>query len=106
MLAGAPPFTGLEMAVVFKHLREPPPPLEGVSRALEEVLVRALAKDPSGRFQTAAEMRQALRDPARLASRPADQGAKERPRRMGRLVVGVALTIILAAVGAAFLVGG
>lgn len=51
-LTGRPPFTGPDpFTVVLAHLREPPPPPSslraGVPPALEEVLVRTLAKDPA-----------------------------------------------------------
>lgn len=51
-LTGRPPFTGPDpFTVVLAHLREPPPPPSslraGVPPALEEVLLRTLAKDPA-----------------------------------------------------------
>jgi serine/threonine-protein kinase len=55
----SPPFwADTPMAVMLKHLEEPPP-LEGAAavqlpRSLLPVLSRALAKEPSGRSQTAA----------------------------------------------------
>ena len=57
MLAGRVPFDGdSTMAVIFKHINEPPPPIEGVSPAVQAVIDRALAKDPDARYQTALEM--------------------------------------------------
>ncbi|MEN9353924.1 MAG: hypothetical protein RL318_1249 [Fibrobacterota bacterium] len=61
-LEGAPPFTGDNpLSVAFKHVHEPVPALTrtDVPRALEEVLLRALAKNPADRYQDASEM---LRD--------------------------------------------
>ncbi|HEY1403024.1 MAG TPA: serine/threonine-protein kinase [Pyrinomonadaceae bacterium] len=53
MLAGAPPFTAANITgVVTKHLTESPPPfapVAGVPRALEDVCLRALAKDVDAR---------------------------------------------------------
>ena len=62
MLSGAPPFTGgsaIELAL--SHLHDPPPPLpEGVPRALAQIAGRALAKDPSDRYQDGRAMASAL----------------------------------------------
>ena len=64
-LAGTPPFRGdSPAAVAVQHANAPPPPVTtrrpDVPRALEAALVRALAKDPSQRFGTAAEFADAL----------------------------------------------
>lgn len=66
MLTGALPFEAESaVAVALKHLQEPPrPPRELnplIPRQLEAIVLRALAKEPERRFQTAADMRQALR---------------------------------------------
>ncbi len=64
--AGEPPFTGAHgMAVALKHLMEPVPPLMPrpgmhVAPGLEQVVMRALRKQPHERFASAAEMRRAL----------------------------------------------
>lgn len=58
-LEGQPPFTGDNpLSVAFKHVHEPLPTLTrtDVPRALEEVLLRALAKNPADRYQSASEM--------------------------------------------------
>lgn len=66
MLAGRPPFTAATpMAVAMQHIRDQPPPLRilnpGMPRALEEIVLRALAKDPAQRHQNMPELRDALR---------------------------------------------
>ena len=52
------------MDLVRDHVVTPPPPprgfAPGMSEALEAILLRALAKEPSLRFQTAAELEEAL----------------------------------------------
>jgi predicted ATPase/tRNA A-37 threonylcarbamoyl transferase component Bud32 len=65
MLTGRPPFLGGSVAAVLvKQMSEPPKPPTSVVAdlppALDAVLLRALAKQPSDRFQTAAEFGQAL----------------------------------------------
>ncbi|HTM85282.1 MAG TPA: Stk1 family PASTA domain-containing Ser/Thr kinase, partial [Mycobacterium sp.] len=62
LLTGEPPFTGdSPVAVAYQHVREDPiPPSRrhpGVSPELDAVVLKALAKNPDNRYQTAAEMR-------------------------------------------------
>jgi serine/threonine-protein kinase len=65
MLCGRPPFSGeTDMAVALKHVTTAPlAPRQvraGIPRALEDVVLRALAKPPEGRYQSAAELQTAL----------------------------------------------
>jgi serine/threonine-protein kinase len=65
MLCGRPPFTGENpIAVSLSHAQDPVPPPTTLRRDLppawEELLLRALAKDPAERFQTASALREAL----------------------------------------------
>lgn len=59
MISGRPPF--LEGNIEYHHLHTPPPPLQ-VPTPLElaEIILRCLAKNPSERFQSAEELREAL----------------------------------------------
>src|ERR1700743_2951446 len=62
VLTGEPPFTGdSPVAVAYQHVREDPiPPSKrhaGISPDLDAVVLKALAKNPDNRYQTAAEMR-------------------------------------------------
>jgi serine/threonine-protein kinase len=62
ILTGEPPFTGdSPVAVAYQHVREDPVPPskrhEGISPDLDAVVLKALAKNPDNRYQTAAEMR-------------------------------------------------
>lgn len=62
MLTGEPPFTGdSPVSVAYQHVREDPVPPserhEGISADLDAVVLKALAKNPENRYQTAAEMR-------------------------------------------------
>ena len=62
MITGVPPFVGdSPVAVAYQHVREDPvPPSQrhaGISPGLDAVVLKALAKNPDNRYQTAAEMR-------------------------------------------------
>ncbi|HLQ33520.1 MAG TPA: serine/threonine-protein kinase [Chloroflexota bacterium] len=66
MLTGEPPFQGHSLAAVISQrlASDPPPPSQldpAIPPAVDEALLRALARDPDERFQTAAELRDALR---------------------------------------------
>ena len=69
LLCGCPPFDGpTPFAVASAHVNERPRRpgsiRPDISQALEQVVARALAKHPNNRFQTPAELRQALPRPA------------------------------------------
>jgi eukaryotic-like serine/threonine-protein kinase len=62
MLTGEPPFVGdSPVAVAYQHVREDPVPPSGrhagISPDLDAVVLKALAKNPDNRYQTAAELR-------------------------------------------------
>src|SRR5213083_3031362 len=82
MLAGEPPFTGPSAeSIVRQHLTAAPPrvsAMRAVPPAIEEAIVRALAKTPADRFATAAEFADALAAPAQRVT----------GRRTSRLAVG------------------
>jgi len=63
-LCGTPPFKGTPLEIAIKHVSVPPPPLRSqvsdLSPALEEVVLRALAKEPEQRFATVQEFALAL----------------------------------------------
>jgi len=61
ILAGHIPFDGeTTMSILLKQVTEPPPPIPGLSFALQNVLNRALAKDVNERFQTPLEFANAF----------------------------------------------
>lgn len=71
MLAGRVPFEGdSTLKVIYKHINEPPPPIEGIPATVQAVIDHALAKNPNDRYQTA-------RDLAADFSRAIDQNAGE-----------------------------
>ena len=66
MLTGQVPFDGeSSVSVALKHMHEPPKSMRehrsDISKALDEVVMRALCKDATKRYQTAAEMAADLR---------------------------------------------
>ena len=84
MLTGSKPFAGGEYpALLFKHLNaEPPKPSAvrpGVPVALDEVVVRSMAKNPEARFRTAGE----------LAAAAEQAVTAPQPRRLDEDVMGV-----------------
>jgi len=65
MATGHPPFEAeMPMEVVVKHIRDPLPPPRTINptlpEAVERVILKALAKKPEDRYQTAGEMVRAL----------------------------------------------
>jgi len=61
MVTGRVPFTAeTSTGVIMKHISEPPPPPRrfkpDLPEAVEEAILKALAKDPDERYQSAAEM--------------------------------------------------
>jgi hypothetical protein len=85
MLSGVRPFDAPTIAaLVYRIVHEPPPPLDPVALGLPpgvgEIVNRALAKDPSGRFRDCAEMADALQMILGLTpsgERPLTQQARE-----------------------------
>lgn len=134
MLAGSVPFDGENpLSVAIKHIQEEPPPLRranpAVPAALEQVVRRALSKEPERRFQSAEEFRNALRawrqgrlevgeggtswrDDTLVAGRAAEWewpangkqdpdggGSGEEPRRRARRRLATVAAAVLAALG-------
>jgi beta-lactam-binding protein with PASTA domain/tRNA A-37 threonylcarbamoyl transferase component Bud32 len=62
LLTGRPPFTGdSPVAIAYQHVREAPVPPSRVDPELpawaDAIVLKAMAKDPNARYQSAAEMR-------------------------------------------------
>jgi serine/threonine-protein kinase len=63
LLTGTPPFTGdSAVAVAYQHVREDPVPPSRINRdvspAIDAIVLKAMAKNPANRYQSAAEMRE------------------------------------------------
>ena len=74
MLAGRPPFVGpTAVSIAMQHASTNPPSLRQfnptVPPGVEHIVMRALEKEPEDRFQSAAEMQQALRQCAKELAR-------------------------------------
>jgi serine/threonine protein kinase len=116
MLTGRPPFVSAEgdtdFTVMNGHLTQPPPPIRSqnaeVPEALEHVVMKCLAKDPSARYATSEELARALR---RVFRPDAPTGPLESPQppapapppagRRGLLLLVVLLTVALGGAAAA-----
>ena len=57
MLAGRVPFEGESTtSVIYMQINSPPPPIEGIPSAVQDVMNRALTKDPNERYQSSRQM--------------------------------------------------
>lgn len=113
MLTGQVPFDGeTSVSVALKHVQEEPKSMRlfqtGISKAMDEVVMRALCKDKTRRYQTAAEMAADLRktikyprggfvkyppDPAEAEPVP-EKKAKKRAKLRSRSKASIVLTSI------------
>jgi serine/threonine-protein kinase len=106
-LAGQPPFGGNSpIEVLHRILHSEPHPLrlQGVNRDLETIVLRAMDKDPSKRFPTAAELGAELQrwiEGVPIRSRPVGPGervwrlARRRPLPAALVVVIIALMMVM-----------
>ncbi len=82
-LCGERPFEGSVSEVMAQHLSMPPPSLRERMPAtppeIEQVVLRALAKDPKARFASVAEFAIALEQASQRALSPTAQLASEQP---------------------------
>jgi serine/threonine protein kinase len=82
MLTGRTPFADQNTsAILLRHLQEPPtPPTRfrmGLGKDLEQVVLRALAKNPSHRFSSAAQFAEHLSAAVRSSRRPVEEVQEE-----------------------------
>ena len=123
-LTGRPPFSvESELEVLAAHLDEPPPrpSKDGLPRAFDGVVERAMSKDPSRRFRSAGDLGRAAvaavggergrlseRSVATGAAAPVEAGRrKPRRSRRGTVLVGLGSGVVVAglAVATALAVG-
>lgn len=107
LLCGTPPFVGDTMQhLLHQHAVEDPPELpETVPQPLRALTAKLLRKDPSDRFQSATELKTALRDVPTTIPEPSEAPAAATPvaeptksSRRGVWIAG-ALAVLTAAVG-------
>lgn len=61
MLAGRVPFEAdTTLSVLHQQIYDPPPPIDGLSKGMQEVIDRALAKNPDERFRTPLDLAHAF----------------------------------------------
>jgi eukaryotic-like serine/threonine-protein kinase len=129
MLTGRPPFTGdTPVAIAYKHVREDPVHPSNlnpdVPPSLDAVVMKAMAKNPDNRYQTADEFRQDLErasaglatvatplllaDPTEVVTGQAEGTAvmtgvppDQEPERKRRWWIAVLVILLLAALGVA-----
>jgi serine/threonine protein kinase len=78
LFSGTLPFNGpTHGQVMMRHLAEPPQPPPGVEPGLARIILKALAKAPSDRFQSVAVLRDALRKWASHARTLEDAAASQ-----------------------------
>jgi serine/threonine-protein kinase len=80
MLSGRPPFPGMSAgAILVRHVHDPVPSVRAIRSeipaAIDRAITRALAKDPSDRFATAADLEAALEDARAVRAAPARASA-------------------------------
>src|SRR5437764_5195687 len=84
-LSGTPPFFGSVQQIASQHLSAPPPPLRAkvpaIPPAVEQVILKALAKDPEQRFANVQAFALALEEAtqAELQGRASPASASEPP---------------------------
>jgi len=103
MLAGTLPFSGdVEPAVFYSILNQDPKPITEIRKdipvALEDILEKALAKDPAKRFETMEAFLGALesqRDQIRLGIKQRKFTAIRKLRRRKRLLAGISAVLVI-----------
>lgn len=97
-LCGERPFHGNPLEILLQHMNDPPPSLRARARfvppRLERIVLKALAKDPDDRWQSASDFRAALEAFATEAPL-----LEEEPRPPQRLWLLFAVTGVLSLIG-------
>ena len=116
MLAGAVPFQAdTTFGMLMKHINEPLPPIQGISKDLQALLDRTLAKDPSLRYESAGDLANEfmalfngqtispgtlhIAEIARKAAEASKQGRSQPPEPISRgrsfLRIGIEIAVVL-----------
>ncbi|MEK6609676.1 MAG: serine/threonine-protein kinase [Gemmatimonadota bacterium] len=99
MLAGEVPFDGPStQGILIQHITKPMPAVrtkrQNVSASLAKIVARCTEKKPEDRYQSAAELAQALRETER-AGAPASRSSVSLPRLSRSVMAGAATLVIL-----------
>ncbi len=102
MIAGKLPFKGdYEQALIYSILNADPEPLKGLETneysGVGSIIERCLTKDPAGRYQTAAELIENLRNVKELVYKPKPRLTRKQ-KYLRRAVPVIALMICLAGI--------
>ncbi len=103
-MTGRPPFIGPAMNVVMRHQTEPAPTLSSAAGGaefpvyLEQIVAKLLEKSPTDRFQTAAEVKDALLQRMEVADH---ESAKSQPLRVKPAVL-IGVVGAIAVIGVTF----
>ncbi|MDO8588139.1 MAG: protein kinase [Armatimonadota bacterium] len=94
MLTGAVPFDGdTAIAVALRHAKDPPPPPRslnaGVPKAVESIVLKALAKAPEARYRNVQEMLQDLRAVRQQLDAPVSTRTQDEPEMTEAIDLGV-----------------
>ncbi|MCI0336288.1 MAG: protein kinase [Acidobacteria bacterium] len=86
MLTGRAPFASQNTStVLLRHLQEPPAPPSrfraGLSRELEQVVLRALAKNPNQRFQSASQLAEQVNGAVKSSNGTIEEEEETLPRQ-------------------------
>ncbi len=109
-LTGRPPFSGDVKSLARQHMRETPTPPrrlnKKISPEMEEVIMKALAKDPRHRYASAAAMLDDVDLETNPAARATEAKKREPGRRRGGLVLASVLALLLLLGGGAAFASG
>ncbi|HVS36034.1 MAG TPA: serine/threonine-protein kinase [Gemmataceae bacterium] len=105
-LTGRPPFGGqTALEKLTRHITEPPPPLTRLRpdapAAVEEIILRLMAKEPDERFQTPAALARALRPLCSAADAAPQPVARDLPAQLAPLHAEASGTVMSARDGGA-----
>ena len=94
-----------EVATLWAHVHDAPPPLRGLGGEIDQVMAKALAKAPADRYRTCGELVREGRAALGLGGRPTSRrertrrGRPSRRRRLALVAAAVTAAVVVAAAG-------
>lgn len=96
LLSGKPPHRGDNvLQTLHKHVSETAAAIAGVSPQLNRVVLKAMAKEPQDRFQSASEFSAALADPSAVPA-PVRKPPPRSPKKLGIFLVAACALVLMA----------